>query len=105
MNSDDQLAAIRRMSNISSYGVINGLMGSRIVDSLPLRVRCECDLLACEENIEIILSQRRELRRRYPRGFIVATAHMNSSQDTSLFVSEVYSVVEKARFTEEVTDL
>ena len=105
MNSDDQLAVIRRMSNISSYGVINGLMGSRIVDSLPLRVRCECELLVCEENIEIILSQRRSLRRSYPRGFIVITSHANSSQDTFLFESKAFSVVEKKQFTEEVTDL
>lgn len=105
MNTDDQLAAIRRMSNISSYGVINGLMGRRIVDSLPLRVRCECALLACEEIIEIILSQRRDLRRSYPRGFIIVSSHANSSKDNVLFKNDEFSVVEKDQFTEKVTDL
>ena len=71
MTAEDQLATIRRASNIRSYGVIKSIMGSGIIDSLPLRVRCECALSTCEEIIEVSLHQRRELRRNYPRGFIV----------------------------------
>lgn len=105
MNSNDKLAAVRRTSNIRSYCVIRGIMGNGIVDSLPLRVRCECALSACEEIIEVILSQRRDLRRSYPRGFIVVSSHANSSKDNILFKNDEFSVVEKDQFTEKVTDL
>jgi len=105
MSAEDQLAAVRRASNIRSYGVIKGIMGSGIIDSLPLRVRCECALITCEEIIEVSLEQRRELRRDYPRGFILVTAHSDSSQDILLFENKEFSVVEKPQFTESVTDL
>lgn len=105
MSSEDQLAAVRRASNIRSYGVIKGIMGSGIIDSLPLRVRCECALLTCEEIIEVTLSQRRDLRRNYPRGFILVKSHADPPQDVLLFENKEFSVVEKPQFTEAVTDL
>jgi len=102
---DNQLAAVRRASNIRSYGVIKGIMGNRVVDSLPLRVRCECAIPTCEEIIEVTLFNRRELRRNHPRGFIVVRLHANSPQDTMLYENDDFSVVEKPQFTETVTDL
>ena len=102
---DDQLAVIRRTSNIRSYGVINGIMGSSVVDSLPLRVRCECGIAVCEEIIEVNLAKRRELRRNYPRGFIIVPTHLNYAQDVSLYCSDEICVVEKLKFSETVTDL
>jgi hypothetical protein len=105
MSSEDQLAVIRRTSNIRSYGVIKGIMGSGIIDSLPLRVRCECALPACEEIIEVSLSQRRDLRRNYPRGFIVVSSHADSSHDVLLFKDSKYNVIQKLQFTDMVTDL
>ena len=102
---EDQLASIRRGSNIISYGVIKGIMGSGVVDSLPLRVRCECSIPICEDIIEVTLAQRRELRRNFPRGFIVVPAHVSSPQDITLFKTAHFCVVEKLQFTEVVTDL
>ncbi len=102
---EDQLAAFKREGNILSYGVIKGIMGSDIVDSLPLRVRCECSIPLCEEIIEISLSQRRQLRRKYSSGFIVAPSHSNSPQDIVLLKTSEFSVVEKPGFSESVTDL
>jgi hypothetical protein len=102
---DGQLAAIRRASNVSSYGVIKGIMGSQVVDSLPLRVRCECIMQTCEEIIEVSLGERRELRRTYPKGFITVPPHASASDDNTLCVSERYSVIAMPQFTESVTDL
>lgn len=103
---EDQLPAIRRESNIRSYGLIKELMGSGMVDSLPLRVRCECSIPTCEEIIEVSLAKRRELRRKYPRGFIVALSHAGSFEDVILCTTEgEFSVVEKLQFTEAVADL
>ena len=102
---DGQLAVIRRTGNVSSYGVIKGIMGSQVVDSLPLRVRCECIIQTCEEIIEVSLGERRELRRAYPRGFITVTAHASASEDNILCVAERYSVIAMPQFTESVTDL
>jgi hypothetical protein len=104
-DQDDQLAAIRRMSNIRSYGVIKGIMGSGVIDSLPLRVRCECGVPICEEIIEVNLANRREIRRNYPRGFIVVPSHANSLQDITLHETKLLSVVEKVKFSEDVIDL
>ena len=102
---DDQLAVIRREINIRSYGIIKGIMGSRIVDSLPLRLRCECTVPICEENIEVSLAKRRELRRNYPHGFIVTPLHGKSAQDTILCKTNEFKVIEKHNFTDAVTDL
>lgn len=102
---ENQLAAFRREGNILSYGVIKGIMGSDIVDSFPLRVRCECSIPLCEEIIEISLSQRRQLRRKYSSGFIVAPSHANPSPDIVLLKTNEFSVVEKPGFSESVTDL
>jgi hypothetical protein len=102
---DGQLAAIRRASNVSSYGVIKGIMGSQVVDSLPLRVRCECIMQTCEEIIEVSLGERRELRRKYPRGFITVIAHASASEENLLFTAGMYSVIAMPQFTELVTDL
>lgn len=104
-HQEGQLAAIRRASNIRSYGVIKGIMGNGVVDSLPLRVRCECAVSTCEDIIEVSLSARRGLRRNFPRGFIVVRSHTNSPEDTIMHQSDNFSVVEKADFTEAVTDL
>ncbi|GAC1370920.1 MAG: hypothetical protein NVSMB39_4270 [Candidatus Saccharimonadales bacterium] len=100
-----QLAVTRRGINIHSYGIINTIMAKRVIDSLPLRLRCECPVPSCEEIIEIILAQRRELRRQYPRGFIVIASHAASSQSKVIFKSDAYHVVEMAEFTQTVTDL
>jgi hypothetical protein len=105
MSLDDQLAAIRRQGNIRSYNAIIGIMGSSVVDSLPLRVRCECSVTACEEIIDVSLAQRRELRRDYPRGFIVVLPHAEAAQDVLLHQSDEFGVVEKPEFTEVVKDL
>ena len=102
---ENQLAVIRREINIRSYGSIKGIMGGGVIDSLPLRVRCECAVPLCEEIIEVSLSRRRELRRKYPRGFIVVLSHANSAQDITLLKTDTFSVVEKLHVTEEVEDL
>jgi len=103
--SNEELAVIRRASNIFSYVVIKNIMGSQVLDLLPLRVRCECPLPGCEEIIELTLAQRRKLRRSYPKGFILLPAHQNSSLDIAVFESAPYNVVEKPQFTQKVTDL
>ena len=102
---DDHLASIRRESNIRSYSVIRGIMGSGVIDSLPLRVRCECGVLICEEIIEVSLDKRRELRRSYPRGFIVVNSHANSPIDPTVYQSDSLSVIEKLKYSDKVTDL
>jgi len=102
---EDQLAVVRRDSNIRSYRVIKGIMSSRVVESLPLRVRCECAIQRCEEIIEVILSKRRELRRHYPRGFIIVPSHVDASQDIALCENADFCVIEKLKFTEAVKDL
>lgn len=104
-DQENQLSVIRREINIHSYAAVKGIMGSGVIDSLPLRVRCECSLPLCEEVIEVSLAKRRELRRDYPRGFIVVPAHANSSQDITLCRAGKYSVIEKLEFTEEAEDL
>ena len=101
----DGLADVRRGSNIRSYGVIKGIMGDRIVDTLPLRVRCECQIPMCEEIIEVNLAKRRELRRSYPRGFIVVPPHASTAPDSIVYSTEIYSVIEMAEFPQSVTDL
>jgi hypothetical protein len=102
---DGQLATIRRASNISSYGVIKGIMGSRVVDTLPLRIRCECIMQTCEEIVEVNLGERRDLRRNYPRGFITVTAHNSSSHEDTLLATDLYCVVQMPQFPEVITDL
>ena len=102
---NNELAVARREGNIRSYGVIKGIMGSRVVDTLPLRVRCECGVSLCEEIIEVSLAKRRELRRSYPKGFIVVIAHVNLHEDSSLHDTDRFSVVVKPGFTYAVTDL
>lgn len=102
---EDQLAVFRREGNILSYGVIKGIMGSGVVDALPLRVTCECSIPRCEEIIEVSLAKRRQLRRSYPRGFIVASFHANSPEDILLLKTNEFSVVEKPGFSELVADL
>lgn len=104
-DQEDRLPVIRREINIHSYAVVKGIMGSGVVDSLPLRVRCECSLPLCEEIIEVSLAKRRELRRSYSRGFIVVPDHTNSFQDTTLYQADAFSVVEKLEYTDEVEDL
>ena len=104
-DQDDQLAVVRREINIRSYGVIKGIMGYSVIDSLPLRVRCECSIPLCEEVIEVSLAERRKLRRSYSRGFIVVLSHANSVQDITLYKTDEFNVVEKLQFTESVTDL
>jgi hypothetical protein len=99
------LAVIRREINIRSYGIIKGIMGNRIVDTLPLRLRCECSVPVCEENIEVSLAQRRELRRNYPHGFIVIPLHTGTNQDITLCTTSDFKVVEKIDFLQVVTDL
>ena len=101
----EHLPVIRREINIHSYAIVRGIMGSGVVDSLPLRVRCECSIPLCEEIIEVSLAKRRELRRSYPRGFIVVPDHANSLQDITLCQADAFSVVEKLEYTEEVEDL
>ena len=101
----DQLALSRRDSNIRSYGIITVIMGSRVVDSLPLRIRCECPTPICEEIIEVSLSERRDLRRNYPRGFIVVPSHATPSEDTTLFKTKNFHVLQKQKFSQTVTDL
>ena len=101
----DQLAARRRDNNIRSYGVIKVIMGSRVVDKLPLRIRCECSTPICEEIIEVTLAKRRELRRNYPTGFIVVPSHAVSSQDATLCKTKEFIVLEKTKFSQTVTDL
>ncbi len=101
---NDELADFRRGTNIRSYGIIKTIMGLRVVDKLPLRVRCECAITSCEEIIEISLRQRRDLRRNYPVGFIVAPQH-TSARDNLLYKSDIYWVVEKPQYSEKVTDL
>ena len=105
ITTNELLAVVRRGSNIRSYGVIKVIMGARVIDSLPLRVRCECSIPSCEEIIEIKLSKRREIRRNFPTGFIVAPMHSNSALEDILFQVNNFSVVNKPQFTEEVTDL
>lgn len=100
-----QLATVRRASNIASYGVIRGIMGSNIVDSLPLRVRCECIMQTCEEIIEVNLGERRDLRRNYPKGFITVSAHASSSEENILLEADQYSVIAMPQFPEVITDL
>ncbi len=104
-NQEGKLAVIRRQSNIRSYAVIKGIMGSGVIDSLPLRVRCECGLPICEEIIEVNLSERRQIRRNYPRGFIAVPSHVDYPHDVTLFKSDKLCVVEKLQFSEVVTDL
>jgi hypothetical protein len=102
---DDQLAVTRRNINIHSYGVIRGIMGNRVIDTLPLRLRCECSVPSCEEIIEINLAERRELRREFPRGFIVINAHGRSSRDTTSYEKANYGVVKKRGFPQTVIDM
>jgi hypothetical protein len=102
---EDQLAVIRREINISSYAVIKGIMGRGVVEGLPLRVRCECSKLLCEEIIKLNLSNRRALRKDYPRGFIIVPAHGDPSRDVIVFKTSKYHVVEIPQFTETATDL
>lgn len=104
-DESDQLASERRQSNIHSYGIIKGIMGSGVIDSLPLRVRCECSVPNCEDIIEVNLGKRRELRRNHPLGFILIPSHVNSPNDSLLSTSKLFCVVEKPGFTETVTDL
>lgn len=104
-DKEDHLPVIRREINIHSYALVKGIMGSGVIDSLPLRVRCECSLPLCEEVIEVNLAKRRELRRSYPRGFIVVPDHTNSFQDITLCQADAFSVVEKLEYTDEVEDL
>jgi hypothetical protein len=101
----DQLAASRRDNNIRSYGIIKVIMGPRVVDTLPLRIRCECTTPVCEEIIEVTLTKRRELRRNYPTGFIVVPFHAVSSEDTTLCKTKEFIVLEKTEFSQIVTDL
>ena len=102
---DEQLAIIRRNINVHSYGVISGIMGARTVDTLPLRLRCECALPSCEDIIHVTLGQRRELRRAYPSGFIVVPSHADPEHDTIAHQADNYCVVEKPGVTQTVIDL
>ena len=102
---DDQLAVTRRNINIHSYGVICTIMGKRTTDTLPLRLRCECPIPNCDEIIEIILSKRREVRREFPKGFIMVLAHAKSLRFKVLYTSSDYGVVEMHGFNQAVTDL
>jgi hypothetical protein len=90
---------------VNSFGVIQGIMGARIVEALPLRLRCECAVPICEEIIEITLGKRRELRRKYAHGFIVVIAHATSKLNGTLYRNARYSIVEKQGFTQTVVDL
>lgn len=103
-SDDKSLASDRRGGNIRSYGVIKMIMGTRVVDSLPLRVRCECSLPACEEIIEISLNERRELRRSFPSGFIVAPSH-KGAKDATAYEAPRLNVVTKPNCLDEVVDL
>lgn len=102
-NSD--LAITRRTGNIHSYAVIKGIMGSSLVESLPLRIRCECSLPECQEIIGLSLSQRRGLRTKFPKGFIVILSHAFCPPNTQVYASKGFGVVEKPEFTKAVVDL
>ncbi len=102
---EDSLALSRRSGNIRSFGVISEIMGSGVIDTLPLRVRCECDVSACEEIIEVTLSKRRNLRRSFPRGFIVIPEHAKRPNYVLLLKTGVLCVVENSEFTQTVQDL
>jgi hypothetical protein len=102
---DNELAFARRVGNVRSYLVIKDIMGTSMTDSLPLRVRCECSKPGCQEVIELRLSKRRELRRSYPRGFIIVPAHSTTPPDVTSYATQELCVVEKLEFTEPVTDL
>lgn len=104
-DKNGQLAVTRRNINIHSYGVISTIMGKRVIDALPLRLRCECCVPNCEAIIEILLAQRRELRRKYPRGFIVVSSHADSTLNKIVHNTKDYGVVEMDGFTQAVTDL
>jgi hypothetical protein len=98
------LAVTRRNINIHSYGVISGIMGERIVEAMPLRLRCECPVPSCEEIIEVILATRRELRREFPTGFIVVQSHVGASAEY-LYQSVNYCVVSISGYDATVVDL
>jgi len=102
---DNKLAGIRRAGNIHSYAVIKDIMGSQMIDSLPLRIRCECSILDCQEIVGLSLSRRRELRQKYPKGFIVILSHAYSPPNTKVYESQEFSVVERLEFNKAVVDI
>jgi hypothetical protein len=104
-NPSQDLSVTRRNINVHSYGVIKIIMGNRIVDSLPLRLRCECSIPICEEIIEITLAERRDLRRKYASAFIVVIAHAPTVDSILSFQTTTYGVIEKAGYEEPVIDL
>lgn len=102
---DEELSVTRRGINVRSYGVIKSIMGSRTIDSLPLRLRCECSVETCEEIIEITLAQRRDLRRRFASSFIVVVVHADINEGAIVYKADEYAVVEKPELTQTVVDL
>lgn len=102
---DNEYASARRSGNILSHVIIKGLMGPRMIDSLPLRIRCECSIPGCQEVIGLILSRRRKLRKEYPIGFIVVNSHAPCPPDVALYETEEYRVVEKLDYPDAVTDI
>ena len=104
-NSSRNLAVIRRAGNIRSFIIIKTIMGSGVVDALPLRVRCECSKPGCEEIIELDLARRRELRRSFRQGFLVAPSHTDPTSDSILSQDATCNVVGKVDFPESVSDL
>jgi hypothetical protein len=104
-NSRENLAVARRAGNIRSYVIIKEIMGSRVVDSLPLRVRCECSNGGCHEIIELSLAKRRELRNTYRQGFIVITAHVDQISDSVFIEDHAFTVVGKPAYPDRISDL
>jgi len=102
---DNYLSLMRREINISSYAIIKEVMGNAVVDHLPLRVRCECSIPLCEAIINVSLSKRRALRISFPTGFIVSPSHGGSDLSTTIRKTDEYSVIQKTRFSEPVTDM
>jgi hypothetical protein len=102
---DNYLSLMRREINISSYAIIKEIMGNAVVDHLPLRVRCECAGPLCEAIINVSLSRRRELRLSFPTGFIISPSHSGTDQSNTIRKTDEYAVVQKARFSKQVTDI
>lgn len=102
---DNYLSLMRREINISSYAIIREVMGNAVVDHLPLRVRCECATPLCEAIINVSLSKRRALRASFSHGFIISPSHAGGDQNTSVRKTDEYSVIQRERFSEPVTDI
>jgi hypothetical protein len=69
----------------------------------PVRFRCECSELDCNETIELTIVQYERLRD-HPRRFVVVPGHQVMDAETVILSTDGYLVVEKQNEAGEVAE-